>query len=61
LLRGGKTGVPVYLEMFDLRGSKIAGKYVQSESRVPISSLNGAQGTYLLRAGSSALRINTVK
>ena len=61
LLHGGKTGVPVYLEMFDLRGSKIAGKYVQSESRVPISSLNGAQGTYLLRAGSSALRINTVK
>lgn len=61
LLHGGKTGAPVYLEMFDLRGSKIAGRYVQSESRVPISSLNSAQGTYLLRAGGSALRISTVK
>jgi endo-1,4-beta-xylanase len=61
MVHGGKTGVPAYLEMFDLRGAKIAGMQVQNGSCVPISSLSGAQGTYLLRADGSALRINTVK
>jgi endo-1,4-beta-xylanase len=61
LVCNGKTGVPVHLEMFDLRGSKIAGTYVQSGARVPVSSLTSAQGTFILRAGRSVLRINTVK
>jgi hypothetical protein len=61
LVHNGKTGVPVYLEMFDLRGSKIAGRYVRSGSRVPVSSLTAAQGTYILRAGGNNLQINTLK
>jgi Beta-1,4-xylanase len=61
LVRNEKANVPVYLEMFDLRGSKIAGMYVQNGSRVPVSSLTSAQGTFILRAGGNNLQINTVK
>jgi len=48
LLHGGKTGVPVYLEMFDPARFKNRGMYVQSESRVPDFFANRRAGTYLL-------------
>jgi endo-1,4-beta-xylanase len=61
MVHGGKTDVPVYLEMFDLRGSKIAGLNVRNGARVPVSSLTGA-GTFILRAeGSSATLIHAAK
>ena len=62
MVHGGKIGIPLYLEMFDLRGSKTAGMHVQNGCRVPVSSFNVARGTYVLRAdGSGAMQIHTVK
>ena len=63
VVRGGKTAHPVHLEMFDLRGSKIAEAYVPGDCRVPVSSFGVAQGTYILRAeGNGAMmRMHTTK
>ncbi|MGB7569349.1 MAG: endo-1,4-beta-xylanase, partial [Chitinivibrionales bacterium] len=62
MVRGGKTAHPVRLEMFDLRGLKIAELHVPGDCRVPVSSFNVAQGTYVIRAdGNNPIKIHFAK